>query len=219
MKKSPHAAKRLEVLDGRGLRAITFGALFIGAVSFILLIARSVHLLTAKEITVDGLEIANSRSPEFADGIAAISKAEYESVSLVIEGLPAGIRVLLVSQETAGAMLGIGLSLIVFVLGTKLLKKRPFARSATWSALAASVLVMAIGMLLPMLHGITNAEIIQFLGDTVLANGDSGIGEEGLLIFGVLIDFSPLAWGLALGVVAAAFEFGERLQRDTDGLI
>ena len=219
MKLQPKTEQRLEVLNNRGLRAITFGALAVGVVNFVALVLRSVHLLTASEIRIDGLEIANPGSPDFADRVTAISSASYESVSLVIDGLPTAIRVLLVGQETVGALLGIGLSVIVFILGTRLLKKRPFARSATWSTLAASVLVMATGMFVPLIQGIANAEVVRFLGEPVLASHDSGIAGEGLMVFGVLVDFAPLAWGLALGVVGAAFEFGERLQRDSDGLV
>lgn len=219
MKLQPRTEQRLEILNTRGLRAITFGALIVGLVNIVALIVRAVQLLTADDVTVPGLEIANSRSPEFADGIAAITSISYDTATLAINGLPTGIRVLMVSQETVGSTLGIGLSVIVFVLGRRLLKKRPFARSATWSALAASVLVMATGMFSPLLQGIAHAEVVQFLGESVLAHRDSGIGEEGLVLFGVLIDLSPIAWGLALGVVAATFEFGERLQRETDGLV
>jgi hypothetical protein len=78
---------------------------------------------------------------------------------------------------------------------------------------------MATGMFSPFLHAISNAEVVKFLGDGVVANHDNGFNEEGLILFGILVDLSPLAWGLALAVVAAAFEFGERLQRDSDGLI
>ena len=33
------------------------------------------------------------------------------------------------------------------------------------------------------------------------------------------VDLAPLAWGFALAVVAAAFEIGQRLQRETEGLV
>ncbi|TQO20307.1 hypothetical protein FB472_1937 [Rhodoglobus vestalii] len=219
MTKPPNATRRFEALDRRGLQAITIGALFVGVVNLIVLVFRSIHTLTANVLSVAGLPLANAQAPEFADAAVAISDARYESVALMIEGLPPGLRWLMVSDFTLSALLGIGLSVIVIILGTHLLKKHPFARAATWSTFAAAVLVMVTGMLSPLLHAIADAEIVKFLGEAILANSDTGFDQEGLIIFGVIVDLSPLAWGLALGVVAAAFEFGQRLQRETDGLV
>jgi len=219
MKLQPRTRRRIEALDRQGLRAITIGALLVGIVNLIVLTFQTTHVLTANVLGVTGLPISNAQSPEFVDGVAAVSDARYDSVTLTLEGLPIELRWLMVSDTAVSAMLGIGLSVIVFVLGTQLLKQRPFARAATRSTLAAAVLVMATGMFSPFLHAISNAEVVKFLGDGVVANHDNGFNEEGLILFGILVDLSPLAWGLALAVVAAAFEFGERLQRDSDGLI
>lgn len=212
-------ADRLQILDRRGLRAITIGALLVGIVNLVVFAVRSFYILTANTLSVAGLAIANSGSPDFVDGVASISSATYDSVTLAIDAPSAAVRWLMVSETALNTMLGIGLSVIVYILGTQLLKERPFARSATRSTLAAAILVMGVGTLTPLLHAIVNAEVVKFLGDAVLATNDTGFTNEGLLVFGVILDFSPLAWGLALGVVAAAFEFGQRLQRETDGLI
>ena len=53
-------------------------------------------------------------------------------------------------------------------------------------------------MLAPLFEGIANAELVRFLGDGVLAAD----GAEGLPALAVSIDFAPIGWGLALGVVA-----------------
>ncbi|RXZ68267.1 hypothetical protein [Agromyces albus] len=214
----PTTHPRRDRLDGWGLRAITGGALLIGIAGLVGLVLRAVHLLTAESLSVDGLQLANAASPLFADETPAIVDAHYDSVTLVIDGLPAGLRWLMVSQTTVAALLGIGLCLIVFILGMHLLERRPFARSATWSIFAAAVLVMATGTLAPFLHAISDAEVVQFLGDTVTAGPNTG-GAEVLVFFGLTIDPAPFGWGLALSVVAAAFQLGERLQRDTDGLV
>ena len=213
------AHPHLDRLDGWGLRAITGGALLVGLIGLVTLVLRAVHLLTAEALSVDGLQLANARSPEFADGVPAIAGAHYDSVTLVIEGLPAGLRWLMVSHAAVAALLGIGLCLIVFTLGMRLLERSPFARSATWSIFSAAVLVMVTGMLAPLLRAISDAEVVQFLGDAVTLSSDAGLSTEGLVFFGLTIDPAPFGWGLALGVVAAAFQLGERLQRDTDGLI
>jgi hypothetical protein len=191
----------------------------VGIVNLAVFAARSFYVLTAHTLNVAGLEIANSGSPEFVDGVASISSATYDSVTLAIDAPPAAVRWLMISETALSTTLGIGLSVIVFILGTQLLKQRPFGRSATRSTLAAAILVMAVGTFTPLLHAIVNAEVVKFLGDGVLATNDIGFTSEGLMVFGVFLDFAPLVWGLALGLIAAAFEFGQRLQRDTDGLV
>ncbi|GHD80545.1 hypothetical protein CLV85_0600 [Salinibacterium amurskyense] len=216
MKISPRTIKRLEVLDRRGLRVITIGALVVGVVSLIFVAVRTFFILTAHTLTVAGLPIENSSSPELADGVSPISSATYDSVTLAIDAPPTVVRWIIVSETALSALLTIGLSVIVYFLGTRLLKQRPFARSATWATLAAAILVIAVGMFTPLIQAILNAELVKFLGDGVLATNGTG---EGLVIFEIILDFSPLAWGLALGMVAGAFEFGQRLQRDTDGLV
>ena len=46
-----------------------------------------------------------------------------------------------------------------------------------------------------------------------------GLVSAGVPTFEMSIDLAPLGWGLALAVVAGAFEIGQRLQRDTEGLV
>lgn len=215
----PSTHPRLDRVDDWGLRAITGGALLVGVTGLVTLVLRAIHLLTAESLSVDGLQLANAASPPFANDASAIVGAHYDSVTLVIEGLPAGLRWLMVSHTVVAALLGIGLCLIVFILGMRLLERRPFVRSATWSIFSASVLVMVTGMLAPLLRAISDAEVVQFLGDAVTLSSDTGLGAEGLVLFGLTIDPAPFGWGLALGVVAAAFQLGERLQRDTEGLV
>jgi hypothetical protein len=63
------------------------------------------------------------------------------------------------------------------------------------------------------------------LGQAVRANAFSEIVSEldlesaGLPGFEMTVDLAPLGWGFALAVVAGAFEIGQRLQRDTEGLV
>ncbi|CAO1653688.1 DUF2975 domain-containing protein [Salinibacterium sp. NYA9b] len=216
MKISPRTINRLEILDRRGLRTITIGALVVGVVSLVFFAVRTFFILTAHTLTVAGLPIENSSSPDFADGVSPISSATYDSVTLAIDAPPTVVRWIMVSETALSALLAIGLSVIVYFLGKRLLKQRPFARSATWAALAAAILVMAVGTFTPLIQAILNAEVVKFLGDGVLATNGTG---EGLVIFEIILDLAPLAWGLALGVVAGVFEFGQRLQRDTDGLV
>ena len=68
---------------------------------------------------------------------------------------------------------------------------------------------------------IARAEVVDFLGNRDITAGGTpdNPSYEGFVGFGLNLDLAPLAWGMALIVVAGAFELGQRLQRDTEGLV
>ena len=212
---------RLTRLDNWGLRAITGGALIFAVIALVAFIMRAVHLLTAKTLEVGPLGLINAQTPPFAADSAAIVSAHYDSATVMIEGLPSGVRWLVLSQAAADALLTIGLCIIVFWLGMKLIAQRPFARSAAMAIFAAAMLIMVVGVFSPFLGSIANAEAVQFLGDGVLSGSSDSAqaGGEGLQLFGFSFDLSPIAWSFALALVSSAFFIGERMQRDTDGLV
>lgn len=55
---------------------------------------------------------------------------------------------------------------------------------------------------------------------TITAGGNaSDPSYEGLMGWMLNLDLAPVGWALGLALVAAAFELGHRLQRDTEGLV
>ena len=97
-----------------------------------------------------GFQLANAAAPAFATHLPSVVSAQYETMALVIEDLPAGARWLLVGETALDSLLGIGVCVIVFLLGKRLLEERPFVRSVTWAIAATAVLVMVTGLVRPL---------------------------------------------------------------------
>ena len=209
----------LTTANDRALRVITWGAIVFGSVGLVVLIGRTIYLLNDPTVEVFGFQLANGAAPAFATDLPSVVGARYETAALIVENLPVGARWLLVGEAAFDSFLGIGMCVIVFLLGMRLLEERPFVRSVTWAIFAAAALVMVTGVFGPFLGALAHAEIASFLGDDAIARGVGASGTEGLYPLVMNIDLSPFGWGLGLGLIAGAFEIGQRMQRDTEGLV
>jgi hypothetical protein len=121
--------------------------------------------------------------------------------------LPDAARAALLAEAVLGSLLTVGICAAVVWLCVRVFVGRPFVRSATTGICVVAILVLLVGLGGPLLHGIANTEALAFAGYDDLA----------LLLWDV--DLAPLGWAFALLVVAAAFEIGQRLQRDSEGLV
>ncbi|MFP7835004.1 hypothetical protein [Marisediminicola sp. LYQ134] len=86
---------------------------------------------------------------------------------------------------------------------------RPFVASATAGIGVVAILIVAGGLGSSFLTSVAHAQIGDYLALT----------EAGVPLFELSVDLAPLGWGVALAVVAGAFELGQRMQRDTTGLV
>lgn len=144
---------------------------------------------------------------EAAFASPAVVSATADAVTLVVEGAPPGTRAALVGAAILTSLLTIGICAVVAWLCLRVFVGRPFVRSATWGIAVVAILVLLAGLGAPTLSGIANAEAAVALGLDELAP------------FLVTLDLAPLGWCFALAVVAGAFEIGQRLQRDSEGLV
>lgn len=210
--------KRIAAIENWLLRAITGGAMIFAGFAAWALGSQIVHLVTSRELTVPGFSVGNT-TPDFASKAPEILDAYYESAAVTVDGLTGTARAWLVAESAASGLLAIGLCVIVAVLGMRIVYGGPFARSVTWSVGGAAILVMVTGLTQSWFAAVARAEVVDFLGTQVTA-GDAGAGPyEGLAAFALNLDLAPIGWGLALALVATAFEIGERMQRDTEGLV
>ncbi|MDH6179841.1 hypothetical protein M2152_000023 [Microbacteriaceae bacterium SG_E_30_P1] len=189
------------------LGVIAGGAAAIGVVEVVLLIVRVAGLLGDEAVTVAGIPLASPLEPDFAAGLAAVTAASYDSVTLTIAGLVGSARGALVGAAIVTSLLSIAVCAVVAWLALRVFLGRPFVTSASWGIGLVAVLAISVGFLQPMFLGFAHAEIAQQLG------------TDALPTFLVELDPAPIAWGLALAVVGAAFELGQRMQRDTEGLV
>lgn len=147
----------------------------------------------------------------------------FTRASLEVTGLSLTARLFL----AAGYLLQ-GLTLVLLAAAVALLAHRLLAGDPFRPTMSRTVMVAATAMV-----------VGGFLWQVCLGIGQSIASREALFISGwgwkepqadptallpeptvmFTIDFWPIATGLALAAVAAAFRYGERLQRDTTGLI
>jgi hypothetical protein len=191
------------------LGIIAGAAAAIGVVEVVLTVGRVIGTLTDRVVTVAGIALAETAAPVFTEASARVVTADYDSVTLAIEGLPTNIRALLVAAFVLGTLVTIGVCAAVAWLCLRVFLGRPFVTSATWAIGLVAILIIAGQLGSALLTSIANAEIASYLG----AAGDQ------LPVFLAEVTLAPLGWGLALAVVAAAFEIGQRLQRETEGLV
>ena len=202
-------SRAIGLIEKTILGLVAGAAAAIGVVEAVLLIGRVNGLATDAPVTVAGIPLQNATAPDLAT-LPHVAAAQYESIALTVEGLPASVRGALITAALLAALVSIGICAVLAWLCLRVFVGRPFVASATWGIGIVAILVIVCGLGSALASSIANAETVAFLGLGV---------EQGLLDFQVTLDLAPLGWGLALAVVAGAFEIGQRMQRDTDGLI
>ena len=178
----------------------------IGALDSVFLIGRIVALAGAGPTELPNVPLADPAPADLGDSSAIVS-ATYHYVTLVVADLPDSARAALIAATVLSSLLTVGICAAVVWLCLRVFVGRPFVRSATTGISVVAILVLLAGLGGPFLRGIANTEAVAIAGYDGLA----------LLLFDV--DLAPLGWAFALIVVAAAFEIGQRLQRETEGLV
>lgn len=172
-------------------------------------------------LTLAGFPLGSGRTPEFTEPVAQVTDARYESVALTLTELPDAARWLLAAQAAVVAIAVVGVSLTLLRLALRVLRARPFGRSMTVALVASAALIAVGGTVSQLLEAAARAVVVDHLGPDMTTGGTPGGtgSDEGLLSFALNLDLAPIGVGLALGVVALAFQVGARLQRDTEGLV
>lgn len=134
------------------------------------------------------------------------------SVDVWVDGLAPGTRAVIAAGDVLAVAMTAVPAVIIALICSAILRGRPFAaatvRALTWGAVAIGV-------------GGVLTDILVTVGKTLVANdalpamGD--ISSPG--VFQLQVPLWPLATALALLALAAAFRYGARLQRDTEGLV
>lgn len=105
-----------------------------------------------------------------------------------------------------GVLAQVALALCAAGIGRALLRGRPFSRTVTRNAIIAAVSLLGFGVA---------SQLVSWWARVVI------LDEMGSVQFSRSLSFDPgvLTAGLAVALVAVAFNYGERMQRDTDGLV
>lgn len=197
------AARALGIAEKAILGLIAGAAAAVGIIDLVFLVQRVITLGTAETLTVTGVPVTTPAN--LAD--LAVIASTYETISITATGLPTDARSLLAIATVLSTLVVIGVCAVLVWLCLRVFVGRPFVASATWGIGGVAILVIVGGLGGSLLQSVAHSVIVQHLA----------LGPAEPPTFSV--DLAPLGWGLALAVVAGAFEIGQRLQRDTDGLV
>jgi hypothetical protein len=119
---------------------------------------------------------------------------------------------LTVAQHVLGALLYVSIAAAAIHLGVRIWRGRPFFPSVTFTLQALSLVLIVGGTGLEVLSNVTTS-IAQ--AELTAGSPDTPLG----MTWGWTFTGGWLFAGTALALVAGAFQLGERLQRETDGLV
>ncbi|MDP9026621.1 MAG: hypothetical protein M3N46_03580 [Actinomycetota bacterium] len=128
------------------------------------------------------------------------------SVGAIVRGISAGTTAIYIASTLVGLLTQFALGALALRMLSRLRAGRPFDRSAWRDVAASSIAVLAVGVVSQLLAWWSRVAVIRESG------GDR---------FSTAFVFDPLTVtvALALAIVAIAFRWGERLQRETEGLV
>ncbi|PPL19856.1 hypothetical protein [Microterricola pindariensis] len=202
---------------GHQLRRAERGSLFFFAVvaaAYGVLVAvgsaaRIVAVLVAETIEVQ-MSAVFAVPDSAVTGPARLVSGSFDSALLVLADVSTPARLLLAASALALGLAQVLIAGTIVFASIGLVRGRPFGRSMTWLLATASITLIAGGLL-----GYALGIAAQF---TIAAElNPDPVGS--VFPFAGGFDLTIVFVGVVLGVVAAAFEIGERMQRDTDGLV
>lgn len=199
---------RPSLSEAVALGLVATGAVSIGVASVVGAIGRGVEIFGSPvpvSLPVNETEMASLAD---ADGIAA---AEYTHSVVSFETLDAGTRWLLLAEVALPAMATVIVCMALWWLGLSLIRQRAFRRSMVPVLATAAFALVVTGMIAPLFGAIGRAQVVEQLAASGL--------DDGFWMFLYELNPASIGWGIALALVATAFEVGQRLQRETEGLV
>ena len=125
---------------------------------------------------------------------------------ITVQNLPAGLLVFTQAASACIVLVHLALAIAAVVLGRALLRGRPFDSSVARAVEVSVVTLLGLGLAAQVLDWAADVAVLDYLGD---------------FQFSRAFTFDPvvITGALALALVAVAFRYGTRLQRDTEGLV
>jgi hypothetical protein len=202
--------------SSRMLRLVRFGGLLYAAASFAL--AAFTLFVVLSSVTSGGspaiaLPVAHNditAVPRLAADPSAVD-AHFTTVEFTAHGLSAGTSLLFYASRVLDPLAHGIVALAIMVLARDTARGRPFAPAVARGITVAGVTLGTVGM---------GSQLLKIYG-TGLARHEllSGTGLLDGYLPPASLDWSPAFLAAALGILAAVFRHGARLQRDTDGLV
>ncbi|OUE18985.1 hypothetical protein BFL36_13155 [Clavibacter michiganensis] len=205
---------------GSGLAAqstrLVLRVAFVVAVLVMLAVAVSAVLVAVETIRTGvvrtSLEMRGDLPARADAGSADLRSGAYRTADVAVGELSGGIVAMHVVRIALDASVGLALAGSVAILARRLLRPDPLARRVSLVVTLAGGTVM-IAALLSLAVG---TGVAWLVGGEL---NDPLDGLEGFWPVVAEVDLSTIALGFALMIVGLVVEHGERLQRDTRGLV
>jgi hypothetical protein len=197
------------MVEGVTLGLVATGAVSIGVASVFGAVSAGIEIFgspVSVSLPVQGMRMDSLTD---ADGIAA---AEYTQSLVSFDTLDAGTRWLLLAEVALPALATVVVCAALWWLGLSLIRQRAFRKSMVPVLATASLALIVAGMIAPLLGGIARAQVVEHLAAF-------GADTRNFWMLLVEVNPAPIGWGIALALVATAFEVGQRMQRETEGLV
>ncbi|MCU1434992.1 MAG: hypothetical protein JWR71_1717 [Pseudarthrobacter sp.] len=188
---------------------------------FLMIISSAVAVLTTG-LTVAGiigyfsgpvtLELPIASTQRAVSGLELEATGHFSSLEATIPDLPAGPGELLAWGAALNQAGLLAVLALVFVLAYRLRSAILFTPGSVWIVGACGAVLALAGTV----GQVFDAGARNRLAEMIAANGRTP-GES--FAFSAEFDLWPLAVGLVLVLVSGVFQYGRRIQKDTDGLV
>jgi len=158
------------------------------------------------------LELPVATSHQTAPGLSLGASGHFTSVEATLPLLPAGPAE---SLAWAGVLNQVGLLAVlalVFFLAYRLQGRILFTARSAHIVGAAGVVLAVAGLAGQVLDGVGRTRLAEMIGANARAVGESQV-------FAAEINLAPFVVSIGLFLIAGVFEYGRRLQKDTEGLV
>lgn len=147
-----------------------------------------------------------------ATGLRLGAEAHFASVEAVIPELPRAEATLLAWAGVLNLAGILAVLALLFVLAFRLRGENLFTAGSVWFIGACGAALAVAGTFGQVLDSAARHRVAQAIGANQGSAGES-------IIFSANFNVGPLMAGIVLILVAAVFQFGGRLQKDTEGLV
>jgi hypothetical protein len=184
------------------------GSVVAAAITTAVTVANTVSLFAGPAT----LELPVDTAHQTARDLSLGATGHFTQVEVTLPELPTGPAE---SLAWGGALNQVGVLAVlalVFLLAYRLQSRELFTARSAHIVGAAGIVLAVAGTAGQILEGTGRSRLAEMIGANAQSPGESRI-------FSVEFSAAPLLLGIGLLLVAGVFEYGRRLQKDTEGLV
>ncbi|TSE15036.1 hypothetical protein B1A87_003000 [Arthrobacter sp. KBS0703] len=190
--------------------------------AILLMIAAALAAVVTTAVSVSGiagyftgpvtLELPVSSTNQTASGLGLGSAGHYTTLTATVPSLPPEPAALLAWSAALDQVGVLAILMLVFLLAYRLRSAVLFTPKSVWIIGACGAVLALAGTVGQILNGWALTRVADMVARSGRSPGESVILEAEFTT-------GPLMLGIVLVLVAAVFQYGRRLQKDTEGLV